>query len=223
MKILFVGTNIGYGGASKMMVAVANHLAQEDDVTFLTFRNSDVLQPLSDNVTHVHKPLYQNKNRFLESVGQICALRKYIIQEKFDVAIAFLPPSSYMLTLAAKGTKTKVVLSERGDPAHMKKSIALKLVFQLLQMADAYVFQTEGARECYSTKAQKNSCVIPNPIPEKIIPPMWDKERKKILVNVARLDLVQKRHDVLLEGSFPHSAAKASTVFVCTKRLSATE
>jgi len=70
-------------------------------------------------------------------------LRKYINQEQFDLAIAFLHPSHYMLTLAAKGTDTKVLLSERGDPSRSYKNPFLKIIFLMLQSADGYVFQTK--------------------------------------------------------------------------------
>ncbi len=204
MKLLFFNTNIGYGGASKMMVAVANHLAEKNDVTFLTFRNADVLQPLSDKAKHVHNPLYQNKNKILELAGQILALRKYIKQEKFDLAFAFLHPAHYMLTLAAKGTDTKVLLSERGDPSRSAAKgmikYSLNMMFRILQTADAYVFQTKQASEYYSDKARRKSCVIPNPISDTKIPDPYIGQRKKIIVNVARLDIPQKRQDVLIDA-----------------------
>lgn len=199
MKILFVNTNIGYGGASKMMVTVANHMSEHADVTFLTFRNSDVLQELSDKVKHVHNTLYTNKFKPIEILGQIRELRKLIRKEKFDLAVAFLHPSHYMLTLAAKGTDTKVLLSERGDPTRVKKLI-FKALKRFLQTADAFVFQTEQAKASYSLKAQANSVVIPNPIPDKKIPQLYEGEREKVISNVARLDILQKRQDVLIKA-----------------------
>jgi len=214
MKLLFLNTNIGYGGASKMMVSVANYLAEKNDVTFLTFRSDAVLQPLSDNVKHVHNPLYQNKNKVLELAGQILALRKYINQEQFDLAIAFLHPSHYMLTLAAKGTDTKVLLSERGDPSRSYKNPFLKIIFLMLQSADGYVFQTKQASEYYSDKARKKSCVIPNPISNKKIPNPYIGERKKNIVNVARLDLKQKRQDVLIDA-FAKMDDRFNEYFLC--------
>ena len=54
MKILFLNTNIGYGGASKQMVWVANQCAMNGhDVTFYTYRDSAVNQKLYDTVKHV--------------------------------------------------------------------------------------------------------------------------------------------------------------------------
>lgn len=207
MKILFVATNIGYGGASKMMVAVANHLAKKHDVTFLTFRNSDVYQEVDERVKITHNELYKNKIKPLENIGQILALRKYIKKEKFDLAIAFLHPANYMVSIATKGLKTRSLLSERADPSLKTKgwykslsSILINILESTKKTADFYVFQTKEAKSYYPKKAQKNSVVIPNPLPDKAIPEPYSDEREKIIVNVARLENIQKRQDVLIKA-----------------------
>lgn len=201
MKILFVNTNIGYGGASKMMVAVANKLVEKNDVTFLTFRDAKVLQPLNDSVKHIHSSFTKINVKGISNIIQIIKLHKFIKDEKYDLAVAFLHPAHYMLTIAAKGTKTKVLLSERADPTQRKNhNILFKLLYWILNQADAYVFQTEQAKLFYSENAQKKSVVIPNPIPDKKIPNVYVGERKKKIVNVARLEMIQKRQDVLIEA-----------------------
>ncbi|MBE7011638.1 MAG: glycosyltransferase family 4 protein [Ruminococcaceae bacterium] len=211
MKILFFITNISYGGAEKMMTAVANKMAEEHDITFLAFKGNDIMQPLSDKIKYIYDPLSNKKNKLISIPLRILSLRKYIKQEKFDLAVAFLHPTHYMLTIAAKGTDTKVLLSERGDPSKKKikyhsnpvmnffMKVALRGIFLILQTADGYVFQTTQARDCYSKRSQKKSCVIPNPIPDKNIPDRYEGERKKTIVNVARMELVQKRQDVLIK------------------------
>ena len=56
MKLLFLNTNIGYGGASKMIVWVANQCAKNGhDVTFLTYRDSEVRQTVDSKVKVIHK------------------------------------------------------------------------------------------------------------------------------------------------------------------------
>lgn len=204
MKILFFNTNIGYGGASKIMTSVANHMAEDEnnEITFLTFRSSEVLQPLSDKVNFVYDELYSHNNKFIEIFGEIKELHKYIKKHKFDICISFLNPASYMLTLAAIGTGTKVILSERGDPNEManSKNLFIKVIFRIVQHADGYVFQTPQARDVYSQKARSKSVVIPNPIPDKKIPSKYGGERNKEIVTASRMDLYQKRQDVLIDA-----------------------
>ncbi|MBR5506648.1 MAG: glycosyltransferase [Clostridia bacterium] len=202
MKILFFNTNIGYGGASKIMASIANHMSEENQVDYLTYRNSDVLQPLSDRVNHIHNTLYTNSNKFIEIIGQLKALRKFIKKGRYDLCVSFLNPASYMLILATRGLNTKVLLSERGDPNEMinSKSLFDRIVFKLVQKAEGYVFQTEQALKCYSKRAQKKSVVIPNPMPDKSIPEPYQEERNKVIVTASRMDLYQKRQDVLINA-----------------------
>lgn len=209
MKILFICTSIGYGGAEKNMVVLANHFSKNHDVTFLTYRSPEILQPLSDRVKHVHDELNAHNNKFVSIYCQVRALRKYIKQNKFDLGISFINPASYILTLASKGTDMKVLLSERGDPNEFFASEKWydKFVYKIVQHADAYVFQTENAAKCYSKKAQKKSTVIANPMPNKVIPEPHCGEREHVIVTASRMDLYQKRQDVLIEA-FAKIAAK---------------
>lgn len=202
MKILFFNTNIGYGGASKMMVDIANFLSHKNDVTFLTFRNADVLQPLGDKVSHVHMPLCKCNIKALETIRQIAALRKYIKKEGFDLAIAFLHPANYMLTIASKFTKTKVLLSERADPHSRLKNggVFVHFIEHILHMADAYVFQSDGAKNLYPEKCQKKGTVIVNSVPDAKKEFCYSGVREKRIVHVARMELIQKRQDVMLKA-----------------------
>ena len=201
MKILFLNTNIGYGGASKMMAEVANNLCRSHEVTLLTFRDSSLSQSLAPEINHVHNPLYSHKIKVLEMAGQIRALHKYLKRERFDLAVAFLHPSHYMLTLAAKGTKTKVLLSERGDPYSRRNGgLFVRAVEKVIQRADAYVFQSEGARDAYPKKCRKKGRVIVNALPKKELPRHCPETAEKVIVHVARMELIQKRQDVMLRA-----------------------
>ena len=185
-----------------MMTDIANALSDKHEIDFLTYRNDKVLQPLNEKVNHIHNQLYKNKIKPLENIGQICKLHKFIKNNSYDVAIAFLHPSNYMLTLASKGTKTKVLLSERGDPYSRKKNggAFTHFVEHILHCADGYVFQSDGAKALYPKKCQKKGTVIVNSIPDNLTGLQYTGERKKTIVHVARMELIQKRQDVMLEA-----------------------
>ena len=70
----------------------------------------------------------------------------------------------------------------------------------LFKQADYFVFQTNAAKEYYPKSVQKKAVVIPNPIKplNRTMPREGNIEKK--IVCVARLDLYQKRQDILIDA-----------------------
>lgn len=213
MKILFVNTDIGYGGAEKILVWLANQCAEHGhEVVFFTYRNDCVMQPLSTQVRHIHVQL-ESGGAGLSMFNTARYLHQYIKEEKFDIGIAFLSPSMLRLAMGAVGTKMKLLFSHRADPYYRVKHKSLKLkVFGRMnswafKQADHYVFQTSMAQAYFSKDIQQHSTVIANPIHPLVrsVERKGNIERK--IVTVGRLDLKQKRQDVLIEA-FNNISAK---------------
>ena len=206
MKLLFVNTDIGYGGAEKILVWLANQCVEHrHDVTFFTYRDERVMQPLSPLVKHIHVRL-EDRGASLSTFKTARYLHQIIKAEKFDVGIAFLSPSILRLAMAAVDTNIKLLFSHRADPYYSvnSKSVKVKVFGRMnnwaFKQADYYVFQTLKAQEYYSEDIQQRSVVIANPIHSLL----RTKERKgnveNKIVTVGRLDLKQKRQDVLIES-----------------------
>lgn len=206
MKILFLSTNIGYGGASKMIVWVANQCAKEGhDVTFLTYRDKEFRQAVDSKIHLVHEQLEDAGGdvKFLHTVKW---LHRFIQANRFDVGVAFLSPSILRMALAAKGTKMKVLFSHRADPylKPFSNSLKAKAINWLnnwaFEQADYYVFQTKMAQAYYGEAIQNRSTVIPNPIrPMQRTEPREGNVRKSF-VAVGRMELKQKRQDVMIDA-----------------------
>lgn len=205
MKLLFVNTNIGYGGASKMMAWVASQCAEAGhDVTVLTYRDVTSYQTLSPLVKHIHEQLEDISGNKKNITVCVRFIRSFIKKEGFDIAVAFLSPSHLRLALACRGTGCKTLFSERGDPSQKASTIKGKVIGWILRKifcsGDAFVFQTPMAAKYFPKKVQNRSEVISNPIK----PLVRTKERAiggdKNIVCVARLDLRQKRQDLLIDA-----------------------
>lgn len=206
MKILFLNTDLGYGGAEKMLAFLANSLADAGmEVTFLTYRENSNYQKLNILVKRDHIQLESGGGNVLSGINTISRLRKYIKSGGFDLAIAFLTPSQLRLVPACWNTKTKVLVSQRADPFLKKKSIIGRIVGKINDLvfcnANFFVFQTDTAKSYYPAKVQLNSCVIPNPVK----PLVRTIERtpqtiEKRIVSVARLELKQKRQDLIIDA-----------------------
>ena len=205
MKILFLNTNIGYGGASKIMVWVANVCAHANhDVTFLTYRDDNCRQKLNPSVNSVHIQLEDLSGRGKGLFHTVKVLRRYIRENHFDIAIGFLPPSQLRLALACKGVKCKTLFSHRGDPFQSSKGIKNKIInyiaYKAFCSADAFVFQTQMAANYYSKDIRKKSEVICNPIYPLVRTIAREGNVTKDIVCVARLDIKQKRQDLLIRA-----------------------
>lgn len=207
MKVLILNVNLGYGGAEKMLTFVANTLSQQEnmEVTFLTYRENNAYQVLDERVTREHLQLESKGGTALGAIKSIFALHKYIKKNHFDVAIAFLTPSQIRLVPACWFTKTKVLLSQRADPFNRGKTLKRKILTSLntfvFSMADYFVFQTKQAKSFYSKHVQRKCCVIPNPIHPLVRTTQRNIETdEKRFVTVSRLELKQKRQDLIIEA-----------------------
>lgn len=205
MKLLFVNVDLGYGGAEKMMVWVANQMAKlGNDVTFMTYRDEKAnYQPLEPSIRRIHLQLEANGGSIFGFLKSSRVLRKHIIKERYDVAVAFLSPSQIRLVKACKGTDTISLISQRGDPYYKSqlkgiRKIVSKWMNKLFYEADAYVFQTKQAMSYYPHYIQEKGAVIANPI--HISPRLVPRRADKRIVNVARLDIKQKRQDLLIDA-----------------------
>lgn len=206
MKVLFLNTNIGYGGASKMMTWVANQFASVGhDVTFLTYRDREVCQELSSVVRYLHVPLESNSGKRNNNLwNTVRYLHSFIKKNQFELAVGFLSPSQLRLALAVLGTNTKLLFSHRGDPYQSSTSLSSKIVNLINELAfkraDYFVFQTQNAQTYYGPKIKRKSDVIANPIvPLKRTLPRQGNVEKTIIM-IARLDINQKRQDLLIEA-----------------------
>lgn len=206
MKLLFLNTDIGYGGAEKMIVWLANKCVEKGhQVSFFTYRDNRVMQPLSPQVKHLHVQL-ESGGAGLSMFKTARYLHQYINEEKFDAGIAFLSPSMLRLAMAAVGTKMKLLFSHRADPYYRVKQKSMKLkVFGRMNIwafkqADYYVFQTSMAQAYFSNVIQQRSTVIANPIHPLVRTVEREGNIERKIVTVGRLDLKQKRQDVLIEA-----------------------
>lgn len=205
MKILFLNTNIGYGGASKILVWLANLCASKGyEVSILTYRDNCIRQDICSNIKFIYEPLEEDAHSLTSLFRTVRFLHTYIRKNKFDICVAFLFPSQLRLSLASIGTSSKLLFSHRGDPYSKKTGLVNRFIdainLILFSRADAFVFQTEKAKKFFNNKVQKRSVVIPNPV----VPLQRTIDRKgnieKVIVSVGRLDVKQKRQDLLISA-----------------------
>ena len=102
---------------------------------------------------------------------------------------------------ALKGSKAKIIVSERNDPRNFQGKTITKLVSRyLMSKADGFVFQTNDACDFYK-KYKDRSVVIPNPVADVpvILERLPNEQRDKVIVTAGRL-VPQKNHEMLIKA-----------------------
>lgn len=183
-----------YSGAPKMFLWVADQLAKRGHkVTLLTWgENAKVTIP--QNVTLRELDL-GNHSLF----GKVKAIRKIVKEIEPSVSISFLLDSNVFNIFACRGLNTKSVVCERNDP-FKPGYYKLKILRPFFRWADGAVFQLPKVGEYYSNIKGKTA-VIPNPIAsfdDINVKPFL--QREKVITTLGRLDIQQKRTDILIEA-----------------------
>lgn len=206
-KILFVRDNLGHGGASKMLLWVATLLSRNNkvDICYTNKLSNDIYTDL-----HCFKlvdrdlkmdALSRNTINILILTYSLCKLIK---KENYDIVINFGDHSFYPLFISKIFIRFKLMVSERVDP-YFARGFSEKLRRFLYRFSNCMVFQTYKAAEYFPKCLQKRSKVIPNPVIGRI-KQKWSYDlTDKSIISVGRIDIIQKRQDLLLDAFFKFS------------------
>lgn len=171
-RITFVIASLGAGGAERVMSIMANYwIAEGNDITILTLSDSSksVFYELEPRINYVPLGLEGNSNNKIEgllnNIKRIYKLRHAIKASKPDVIISFLDTTNILTTLATRGLKVPIILSEHN--AINKVDIGWlwsMLRARIYPMADKVVLLSERMRSYYPVSVRETAVVIPNPV-----------------------------------------------------------
>lgn len=194
MKICLSIRSLNYGGASKMFLWLAENLAlRKHRVTIITF------SPIDDNVSlsKGYKIIQLNLSKVTVpfNIMKLSAiLRKY----EPDISISFGLEANVYNTFACLGLKTRSVICERNDP-FFSKNRALRFWKPCFRWVDGAVWQLEKVHDFYNN-VRKKTAVIPNPVVLEDFTCNEIEKRFDAFVTHSRLDLFQKRQDVMINA-----------------------
>lgn len=193
MIVAFVSQSLAGGGQERVTANLANSLSDDPNISVvvITATKSDNEYILSEKV----KRYSILENKLLSDSKK---LRAILNTNDVDVVIGMGIYANFLCCMSNFFLKTRVIISERNDPAHDRLSLKSKIFrFVFYRFADGYIFQTEGARAFYSKKIQEKGVIIPNPLKEDI--PYKSNVCNKEIVAVGRLS-PQKNYSNLINA-----------------------
>lgn len=205
MRIAFHLNCLEQGGAERVVSNLSNQFAKEGyEVLVATEWFGEGEFVLDEGVRRVHVGLNkedEGKNRISKYYKRVQNLRKFILEEKPDILIAFAQKAIYRSLMAAKGTDCPVCVCVRTDPVGHYDSVFDKIqIHRLFPRAAGFVFQTNGQRDFFPEYAREKSTVILNPIHQKYIDEPSVTERVKEVVQSGRL--VDFKNQAMLIDAF---------------------
>lgn len=199
-RIMLVIHALGYGGAGKMIVKLADALVQNEqyDIILYVQENLGRHYPMSGRI-QVFQETEFFSNYYTRHFRQLFQLRRRVKEIKPDLIISFQTNQNVFAVFATRGRQIPVIVSERGDP-YVYHDIIARIKTWLINKAEGGVFQTHKAMAYYGKKLQERSRVIYNPCPtQRIDRPEWNKRRNEVAY-VARFDIQQKRQDIMVHA-----------------------
>lgn len=199
-KLLFVAPAIGYGGAEKNFIGIANYAVEHGYCVYLLIEeDGKILRPISPDIVIYRAKIDHSANQLVKYCQAITAIRRSIKKSNADVVISFIELWRSACILATRLSRVKCLVSERSDP-YTRNGRFNNIIFSIFGLAEGHVFQTEQARQFFPKSVQRKSVVIPNPVFSEDVLDKYDGNKKNIIVNIARLDVKQKRQDLLIRA-----------------------
>lgn len=196
-SIVFLCNCLHNGGAQRVLVSLANYMSEHGfNVHILAYYNNG--------------SYYTNSAIRIEYIGNgsyinfICSARKEIKRLRPKAVISFEYFFNLLATIICLGLSTKLIISERNDPARVGSGIIKDRIRNLLyRFSDVLVCQTPDAKRYFPNYIQNKTVIIPNPIKPNL-PIRFEGQRRKEIVTFCRLNS-QKNLSMLISAFFEFS------------------
>lgn len=200
MNICFVCTNLGFGGAERVMSILSNSFVKKGHkVTFLLNAEKEMIAYHLDSSVEIRRFWYPTRFYNLKkNQTKVNDLHKEFVSAQPDVIIIFDSTHFVEVKFAVGGLNIPIIFSQRNDP----NSDTIKLRFlnkYAIRHADGLVFQSAGAQNYYGGKARTNSSVIMNPFYQQHLQKWMYCSNEKKIISVGRL-CEAKNHKLLIDA-----------------------
>jgi GalNAc-alpha-(1->4)-GalNAc-alpha-(1->3)-diNAcBac-PP-undecaprenol alpha-1,4-N-acetyl-D-galactosaminyltransferase len=193
VKIAFIISSLGCGGAERVLCLIANYWAQKNySIVIITLGNSTPFYLLEDGIELEPLSLLKNSESVFSSIAnniaRIKIIRKKLLEINPDIVISFMTETNILSTISCRIINKPIIISERTCYDFLKSRAWVVLRNIVYRYSNALIVQTRYDEEKYTHLS--NIFVINNPLKLKRIKPNANREEKNILA-VGRLDRVK--------------------------------
>lgn len=209
VRIVFILSGLGAGGAEKVVNLLAHHRRAQGDIVHVIATNSENPRsyfPYDQSIQVEAIGRLQENSGIRATLGKLLRLRRRLREISPDLVISFLTKVNVLAGLATMGLGTATIMSERNNFRLQSMNLVWRSIAPVTaHRAAALVMQTDFARSLLPKPLRSRAVVIPNPVALSGKPVRAPGDGARF-VAVGRLDK-QKGFDLLLEA-FPDVAKR---------------
>lgn len=155
---------MGYGGAERVILLLANRMVEQGIAVKIVVREDCARNYTINDAISVTALERSNKGRFHQALTRIIQFRTIVKQFSPDCVLSFVAELDSLPALM--GLKTKLIVSERFDPAKWPTTPFKRCLRDFLYpRADGFVFQSYGAQAYFANfLKKKKQIIIANPL-----------------------------------------------------------
>ncbi len=166
MKILFLTSSLGYGGAERTISWLADYMAKKGDEVIVLCFGAPIAYQLNEKVKLINGNINSSASSLFERIRLIIHrflfVKSTIKRERPD-AVFLMIGTLARYVIQKKKLPYKLILSERANPLFYDRK-RKRIISKAYRKCDGIVFQTHRVSELYPQIPSNKKIVIPNAV-----------------------------------------------------------